>query len=629
MSKRLKRARYISGFDGLRTVGVIGVILYHLMPETFKGGYLGVPIFMVLSGYLITDHLLLEHEQYGRIDMKQFTLRRIKRLYPALVAMLLATSAYITLFQRNLLHNLYQIVVSNMVYLYNWWQIGHGQSYFERFANNESPFTHLWTLSIDGQFYLIWPLLVMVMMMLFKRNGKRHAFRVTVLLALLSAGWMAYLFQPGADPSRIYYGTDTRAFSLLIGAALAFIWPSADLNPNIKASNRFTLDGIGMLTLIGLIILFMNLNAQGTLVYRGGMFLFSVLVALMVAIVVHPGADWNRVWSNRFFKWVSSRSYGIYIYQFPVMIFFEDAFPNVADHPVLYPVIEVLIICAISEFSFRFIEQPLAHFDYQQVKQHLLHGNSWHRLYVTAMGLICVVGMIGIVTSPTKKASAANNSALAQNIKANSKRNDAKKEALLKKAKEQKKAAKNSSASSSQKPAKVDKKLEQDGLTQQQLQQAQTMQVTAVGDSVMLDGSDALQKIFPQMLVDAAVSRHLEDATGIIQSYANQGVLAQTVLIGMGTNGAFNMEQLDKLMHLIGPSRQVYWINVRVPTRQWQDPVNNTLRQADRKYGNLHVIDWYDYSNAHQDWFYSDQVHPTPAGAKHYAAYIAAEMLKK
>lgn len=168
-SKRLAHSRYISGFDGIRTIAVIGVIVYHLLPYSLQGGYLGVPIFFVVSGYLITDLLLQEYEQNGRIDVLNFYGRRMKRLSPALVTMVLTTAAYITLFQRSLFVNLKAIITTNLLYVYNWWEIGHGQSYFDRF-NGESPFTHLWSLSIEGQFYLFWPVILILLLSLFRQR---------------------------------------------------------------------------------------------------------------------------------------------------------------------------------------------------------------------------------------------------------------------------------------------------------------------------------------------------------------------------------------------------------------------------------------------------------------------------
>ncbi len=225
VKKKAPRRRYITGFDGLRTIGVLGVILYHLRPELFKGGYLGVPIFMVVSGYLITDGLVMEITRTGRFNFKNFWLKRIRRLYPALLVVLFGTAAYITLFARGLLHNLHAIIATNLVYLYNWWQIANGQSYFARFADGESPFTHLWTLSIEGQFYLVFPLLVLLLFGIFRLSKGKMA-GITLGLAGASAIWMGVLYKITAggahfDPSRLYYGTDTRVFAILLGAALA------------------------------------------------------------------------------------------------------------------------------------------------------------------------------------------------------------------------------------------------------------------------------------------------------------------------------------------------------------------------------------------------------------------------
>ncbi len=405
--KRLKNSRYITGFDGLRAIGVIGVILYHLMPYTFTGGYLGVPIFMVVSGYLITDLLVQEWEQNQWINLKSFYLRRVKRLYPGLITMLFATGAYITLFQREMLHQLNQIIITNILYVYNWWQIGHGQSYFDRFANNESPFTHLWTLSIEGQFYLIWPFIVVALIIGLK--NKNRIAQVLLAVSVVSAIWMAILYQPNADPSRLYYGTDTRVFSILLGAALAFVWPSTALKQKIVPKQRLVLDGIGLVSVLSLVWLMVKLNAESSLVYRGGLFLFSALVCVLVAVVAHPGADWNRLLTNPVFNWLGKRSYGIYLYQFPVMIFFETIFKNIADHPVLYPVIEVAIIFGLTELSYRFIEQPLAHYPYKQLWHQLkqfMHQPHWNRVVgrVTGLAIVFLIGLVGAFQAPFQPA---------------------------------------------------------------------------------------------------------------------------------------------------------------------------------------------------------------------------------
>ncbi|WP_415595060.1 acyltransferase family protein [Liquorilactobacillus nagelii] len=229
--------RYITGLDGLRAIAVIAVILYHLNTTVFKGGFLGVPIFMVIFGYLITDHLLEEYELTGHFNYFYFWKKRIKRLYPTLAIMLLGTSAYIFLFERQLLFNLWKIVLSNLLYVYNWWQIDHGESYFQQFAGNESPFTHLWTLSIEGQFYFFWPLIVLLLLKLFSK--RKVVFYFALLLAIISSLLMATLYVPNTDPSRIYYGTDTRMFSILFGAALATVWPSRKMSHQVAKNAKF------------------------------------------------------------------------------------------------------------------------------------------------------------------------------------------------------------------------------------------------------------------------------------------------------------------------------------------------------------------------------------------------------
>lgn len=648
--KRSKPRRYITGFDGLRTLGVLMVILYHLRPDIFRGGYLGVPIFMVVSGYLITDGLLLQLDRSGKIDFKTFFLKRIRRLYPGLIAVLFATSAYIALFAHNLLHNLHLMVLSNLFYVYNWFQIAHGESYFTRFANNESPFTHLWTLSIEGQYYLIWPFLVLALVLFIKNRGR--IFNVVMLMAVVSAVWMFILYHltmtgPQADPSRLYYGTDTRAFSILLGAALAFIWPSVHLSEHIGQQQTRVLDGIGAVAGIGMIILAFTLDAQSPFLYQGGMFLFSVLTTLLVAVVAHPGAHFDRFLSNPFFTWVGKRSYGLYLYQFPVMIFFETRFSNIADHPFLYPLVEAILIVAISELSYRYIETPLAHFDYRQTRtflSDLVHGRTHgaSRVVPIISALILIIGTAGVVMAPAAK-STADASPLAKQLQKN--KNDSKQqEAAEKKARQQnaasQKVASNRSkslslsqsqsaaAESKAKTHPVNAEFEKYGLTQVQLQQAQNLQVTAIGDSVMLDGKPVLQQLMPHAFVDAAVSRQMTATIGTVQHYASTGVLANDVVIGLGTNGPFSSGDFDKMMQAIGTKRQVYWINVHVPTRTWQNQVNALLKQKTGQYHNLHVIDWYDTANGHPDWFYRDQVHMNPTGNPYYASLIVKSLVQ-
>ncbi|HBG91087.1 MAG TPA: acyltransferase, partial [Lactobacillus acetotolerans] len=421
----MKKNRFITGYSGLRALAVIGVILYHLNPDTFIGGYLGVPIFFVLSGYLVTDHMLRSYKEEGSYNTKGFYLSRIKKLYPQLIAVLWLSAAYILLFQRNLLVKLNQIVITNLLNVYNFWQILNGQSYFERFATNESPFTHLWTMSIEAQFYILWPLVIWLLVKYFKK--RKGIFWVLFGLSIFSALEMALLYKTGANINRIYYGTDTRFFSLGIGAALAVIWPIEDLKPQVRKSDTRALDIVGAIAFIGMLLLFFSntMNPQSAFAYYGGMLIFTVLTAIMVGIIAHPGSHWNRWLTNPVFNWIGSRSYGIYLYQFPVMIFFEDKVTDMADHVLLYHIIEVLIILLISELTYRLIEKPMGKISWAKTKNYftqlfdIKRKDYLRKAEAVVAVLIFLVGSMGIIVSPTVKAENFNKSQLAERIIAN------------------------------------------------------------------------------------------------------------------------------------------------------------------------------------------------------------------
>lgn len=638
----MKRNRFITGYSGLRALAVIGVILYHLDPYSFIGGYLGVPIFFVLSGYLVTDHMLNSYDQTGSYDNRRFYLSRIKRLYPQLITVLWLSAAYIFLFQRNLLAKLNQIVLANLLNVFNFWQIHNGQSYFERFANNESPFTNLWTMSIEGQFYILWPLIIFLLVKLVK--NKKRIFYFLLAVSFLSAIEMTALYLMKADINRIYYGTDTRFFSLGLGAALAVVWPVEQLNPAVPKKGRIILDLVGLDSFALILVMYFAkaMNPQQPLAYCGGMLVFTLLVCVFAGIIAHPSSHWNRIMTNKLFDWIGSRSYGIYLYQFPVMIFFEDKITNLGDHPVLYRLIELTLILVISEITYRVIERPMSKITWDKTKKYFLRifnmkTKDYAKKTQAALAtLILILGSIAIAVSPHVKAEDFNKSQLAQRINHNTKKQKADNAKLIKDLKKQKKKKEHKEKDSKaiKKAAEVAKKHPVNksyvkyGISQLDLQLAQNIQVTAIGDSVMAGASNDLKQLMPKALIDAAVSRQLSVAFGLLDNYKKQGVLADNVLIGLGTNGPFSMNDLDQIMREVGPNRKVFWINVHVPTRDWQKPVNNLLRQGAKLYHNLIIIDWYSYSKNHPKWFYDDHTHPNIVGSKYYSEFITKAIIK-
>ncbi|MEO1773125.1 acyltransferase family protein [Candidatus Enterococcus ferrettii] len=611
MKKRLKNSRYITGFDGLRSLAVIGVILYHLLPSQMRGGFLGVPVFFVVSGYLITDLLLQEWKQNGKIKLGKFYVRRMKRLYPALVTMLIASSAYITLFQRNLLNNLRGNVVSSLLYVNNWWQIEHGLSYFDRFAG-ESPFTHIWSLAVEAQNYLFWPIIFILLMKLVKNRGKIY---ITIsIAALISAIWMAILFIPGQDPTRVYYGTDTRLFSILMGSGLAFIWPSTRLKAKIPKQAKKVLNSIGLVSLLLLTAAFLFLNDGTTFLYYGGMFLISLVCVVLVAITAHPGASLNKWLTNPVFNWLGKRSYGIYLYQFPIMIFYEAKF-NVADHLVFHTIMEIVLILLVTELSYRFVEKPLRFFNYRGLFAKLKTWvqaplKSKEKIILLSTSLVTLIALIGIVMAPTNQVDA-NQQELQKQIEANQK--EAQKT----------QASTETTETSSEGPDMAEKY----GLTNRQVTKAENMQVTAFGDSVLLAGAGGLKEIFPKMVIDGEVGRQVDDSPPLLQALKDKKQLEDTVLLSLGTNGPFTDDEFDQMMKIIGNKRRVFVLNVHVPTQRWQNEVNQKLGEMAEKYENITLIDWYGYSSSQPSWFYDDQVHPNPEGIVPYCSLIAKALL--
>lgn len=623
MEKRLKTSRYITGFDGLRSLAVVGVILYHLLPNTMQGGFLGVPVFFVVSGYLITDLLLQEYRQNGRIAVKQFYYRRMRRLYPALVTMLIFASAYITLFQRNLLNNLRGNVLSSLAYVNNWWQINHGMSYFDRFAA-ESPFTHIWSLAVETQNYLIWPIVFILLMKFVKNRGKM--FLTVTALAILSAIWMAILYVPGQDPTRVYYGTDTRIFSILLGTALAYIWPSSRLKMTIPPKAKRTLNIIGFVSLALLILSFFTISDGTTFLYYGGMFLISLLVVILVSITAHPGASLNRFLTNPVFAWLGKRSYGIYLYQFPIMIFYEAKI-NIANHVYLHALIEIILILIATELSYRLVENPLRKFQYARtfsvVKNWVMAPiKSKQKIGLIAGSLVFIISLVGLIIAPTNQVDA-NQQKLQEQIKNNQKAAEEKQTAETKTSDSSESETKDSTEASGEISL-----AEKYNLTNAEVNIAKRMNVTAYGDSVLLAGSNGLTSLFPKMTVDGEVGRQLADGIEQLQTIKDDGKLEDTVLLSLGTNGAFTEDDIAQIMSIIGKKRRVVAINVYVPTRRWQNEVNHLWDVSAQKYKNLTVIDWYDYSKDHPEWFYEDQVHPNEEGDIYYTSLITKALVK-
>jgi peptidoglycan/LPS O-acetylase OafA/YrhL len=354
--------RYMPGLDGLRALAVSAVIAYHLGLGWASGGLLGVGVFFTLSGYLITDLLLAQKEQ-GRLRLADFWRARARRLLPALFLMLLVISIWVSIADRSQMGAIRGQVFAAVLYISNWWQSFQHISYFARFGP-PSPLNHLWSLSIEEQFYVLWPWLLLLGVHFVRERRRPIPVRPrlaawTLLLALGSALEMAILFRPTFDPSRIYYGTDTRAFGLLLGAALAMVWPSRSLTRPVGPRAGSVLDALGVLGLLTIGVLVWRTTEYSAFMYRGGMVLLSVATVMVLAAVTHPATRLGRVLGWGPLRWVGVRSYGLYLWHAPIIVLTTpDA--NRAVQP-LRAVLQVAASIAVAALSWRFVEEPIRH----------------------------------------------------------------------------------------------------------------------------------------------------------------------------------------------------------------------------------------------------------------------------
>jgi peptidoglycan/LPS O-acetylase OafA/YrhL len=366
MPEPVKRnQRYMPGLDGLRAVAVLAVIVFHLGFGWAPGGLLGVGIFFTLSGYLITDILLAQYAQRGHIKLGRFWLARARRLLPALFLMLAIVLAWVTVFGPAQPDQFRKAVVSAIFYVNNWQQILDNVSYFARFAP-EGPLNHLWSLSVEEQFYIVWPFLLLLGVKLVREtplpSGVRPRLAIaTVALALVSSILMAVLYHPSLDPSRIYYGTDTRAGGLLFGAALAMVWPSRRLSRKITLQARNTLDALGVLGLLIIAVMIWRTGEFSSFLYQGGFVVLSLATVLVLMPLAHPACRLGNLLGCKPMRWIGARSYAIYLWQTPVIVLTAANAQNPQDESLLRKLLQIAAIFAIAALSWRYVEEPIRH----------------------------------------------------------------------------------------------------------------------------------------------------------------------------------------------------------------------------------------------------------------------------
>ncbi|MDN4072034.1 acyltransferase family protein [Fictibacillus terranigra] len=606
-----KNKRYMPGIDGLRAFAVLAVIAYHLNLGWAPGGLLGVGIFFVLSGYLITDLIIAEYHRTGKINFKQFWIRRARRLLPALLSMLALVILWVLLFERSFLLDLWANVLSVLTYVSNWWLIFHKVSYFAQFGP-PSPLNHLWSLAVEEQFYLIWPLILLLGLHYIK--NKQVILNSILAAAIISAIAMAVLYTPGEDPSRVYYGTDTRAFALLIGAGLAIVWPSRKLSTRLPKEQRKALDMVGILSLFGILLLIGFTSQFDSFLYRGGMVILSIFTLFVVATLAHPSSRLGMVMGCKPLRWIGVRSYGIYLWHFPVIVLSNPAQENV--HPSAWlKITQFALIIILATLSWHFVEEPIRHGALQRWRSKLnVTTHSWKRATLVQKSILgCSAAVIVVifftVVVPTLHKLEEGQEKKAVQAIMNPEPVKPKEKPKHEQPKPEEKSKPDSGQKPDPKPAPVPPPKPADE------------RISVIGDSVMVNVAPYIKEKFPKATVDAKIGRQLKDASDVIDHMKANGSLGHTVVIGLGTNGPFSKDQLVSVLDKVGKDKEIVLINSQVP-RPWEKEVNTTLEEVASSHPHTKLVNWNEASNGQTSYFYNDGVHLKPEGASAYAKLV-------
>lgn len=609
------------GLDGLRAVAVLAVIAYHLRFRWAPGGLLGVGVFFTLSGYLITDILLAQWGR-GRRRLASFWLGRARRLLPALFTMLAVVAAWVTIAGRPQPVPLSEAVSAAALYVSNWWLIFQHVSYFSRFGP-PSPLNHLWSLGVEEQFYIVWPFLLLLGVRLVREvpsapaGVRSRLAAATLALGGASAAAMALLYHPSFDPSRVYYGTDTRAFELLAGAALAMVWPSRRLRPGIAAGARRLLDGLGVAGLAGIALLIWRTNQYSPFLYEGGFVLLSLSSVLLIAALVHPASRLGPALGWRPLRWIGVRSYGIYLWYFPIIVLTTPAAAHGTS--LLRDALQVGATIGVAALSWRFVEEPIRHGALGRLWTQL-RSAGWRPEAIPRRGWAALAGSFSVLAVAGAGLAGAGPGTASEPTAAGT--------AIARTIRVRTVSAARAAAS----------------------RRSSCRRVIHIGDSTSegLTSHEYLprpgERITAQYARVGAAVQHFEisGARSIVETYEGQPNAYQVArrwrragyrgcwVLALGTNDTADvfvgshtgrLARIRQMMSAIG-RQPVMWVDVRTllpegepyaeqNMRLW----NEALLEACRSYPNMRVFDW--ASLARDSWFIPDGIHYSTPG---YAA---------
>ncbi|HET9896969.1 MAG TPA: acyltransferase family protein [Streptosporangiaceae bacterium] len=618
-----KKAFRAPGLDGVRALAVLAVLGFHESWSWLHGGFLGVDIFFVLSGFLITDLLAAKFARDGNVGLSNFWQRRARRLLPALGVVLLTVTAAVTLLEPSQRGTLRPALLGAVTYTSNWWQAFAHQSYFSLYGP-PPVFQHLWSLAVEEQFYLIWPLIIAVVLLLVRHRIVRALIAWAAALGSALAMWAIY--QPGADPSLVYYATFTHASGLLIGAALALTWPLAKVAATAGKS-RAAFDVAGAIGLAVLAWSMWHFSGGDPFMYPYGLVIAGVAAGCLVLAATSPGRL-AAVFSRAPLRWLGVRSYGIYLWHWPVIAITVGMNPRWASAFGARAIDAVLPI-GLAAASWRWLEEPILRNGLRselrrrtrllrEVARTVLKAPAAAAMPIfSAVALLAVAGTAGYgLLHPKTGPTLQDQIASASTITSATQLPDP------------------SATQTTGQPNPSWIKADGSGPYRPGTRAHQARfghffgsKVIAIGDSVMLASASELAGAMPGIYIDAQVSRAMIAGVVLVQDLAASKRLRQVLVVGLGTNGPITLDQISQLRAAIGPSRWLLLVNTFVP-RSWESEVNTTIKAAARRYPNVLMINWHNAIEHHTNLLWSDGIHPMPIGGKYYAKVVKAVVLR-
>jgi peptidoglycan/LPS O-acetylase OafA/YrhL len=547
------------------------VIGYHFLPDGLDGGYVGVDVFFVISGFLITGLLVREHRRTGAISLPAFWARRARRLIPALVLVVTTCAATAYFIGGDLLVRIGGQVLGAATFSSNWLYIAQGASYFE--ATSPELLRNLWSLAVEEQFYLVWPAMILVVLLIGRRAWRVSA---VLVLAIASAASMAALAIPGSDATRVYYGTDTHSFGLALGAALALLVEARFIAP--APNSRITaavFPFAGAVAIGGIVVVTLTMPADDPLVTRGGLALVAALTALAIAGATTSGSWLSRGLDMPPLRWIGQRSYGLYLWHWPTLLLVSAILPM--DSPSwLTPAVALVVTVAASALSYRYVEVPIRVLGFRGALASISVNRAIPRLALQA-GVLTLLGSLVLTGGAIASDPGASEAQIAIGHGAQ--------------------AVSNAAGPSSHNESGTTPPLPGGD------------QIYAVGDSVMLAAAPWLQEQFPGIAIDAAVSRSMEAGPPIVSALSASGALRPILIIGLGTNGSIDRADLDAIIEAVPSDTLIVVVNAQAP-KPWIPGVNATLAEFARQERDVELANWHDAIAPRVNELARDKVHP-------------------